>query len=42
MVDTLETAGSFGLAVLPKPSKSLKARIDFDPHRASIERLPIH
>jgi len=39
MVDTLETAGSFGLAVAPKPSKSLRARIDFDPHRASMERL---
>jgi hypothetical protein len=39
MVDTLETAGSFGLAVSPKPSKGLRARIDFDPHRASIERL---
>jgi hypothetical protein len=39
MVDTLETAGSFGLAVAPKPLKGLRTRIDFDPHRASIERL---
>jgi hypothetical protein len=39
LVDTLETAGSFGLAVSPKPSKGLRARIDFDPHRASMERL---
>jgi hypothetical protein len=39
MVDTLETAGSFGLAVSPKASKGLRARIDFDPHRASMERL---
>jgi hypothetical protein len=39
MVDTLETAGSFGLAVAPKPLKGLGTRIDFDPHRASIERL---
>jgi hypothetical protein len=39
MVDTLETAGSFGLAVAPKPSKGLRARIDFDPHSASGERL---
>jgi hypothetical protein len=39
MVDTLETAGSFGLAISPKPSKGLRARIDFDPHKASVERL---
>jgi hypothetical protein len=39
MVDTLETAASFGLAVAPKPSKALKARIDFDPHRADMKRL---
>jgi hypothetical protein len=39
MVDTLETAGSFGLAVAPKPSKALKARIDFDAYRADMKRL---
>jgi hypothetical protein len=39
MVDTLETAGSFGLAVAPKASKGLAARIDFDPHNAEIRRL---
>jgi hypothetical protein len=39
MVDTLETADSFGLAVAPKPSKGLSARIDFDAHRAGMERL---
>jgi hypothetical protein len=39
MVDTLETAGSFGLAVAPKPSKAFKARIDFDVHRADMKRL---
>jgi hypothetical protein len=39
MVDTLETAASFGLAVLPKASKGLKARIDFDAHRADMTRL---
>ncbi len=39
MVDTLETAGSFGLAVVPKASKGLKARTDFDAHRADMARL---
>jgi hypothetical protein len=39
MVDTLETAGSFGLAVVPKASKGLTARIDFDAHRAEMTRL---
>jgi hypothetical protein len=39
MVDTLETAGSFGLAVVPKASKGLTARIDFDAHRAGMTRL---
>jgi hypothetical protein len=39
MVDTLETARSFGLALAPKPSKALKARIDFDAHRADMKRL---
>jgi hypothetical protein len=39
MVDTLETAGSFGLAVAPKPSKAFKARVDFDAHRADMKQL---
>jgi hypothetical protein len=39
MVDTLETAGSFGLAVAPKPSRALKARINFDAHRADMKQL---
>jgi hypothetical protein len=42
MVDTLETAGAFGLRVKPKLSKgkaTLAADIDFDPHRAPIDRL---
>ena len=39
MVDTLETAASFGLVVAPKTSKGLTARIDFDAHRADMERL---
>jgi hypothetical protein len=39
MIDTLETAGSFGLAVSPKASKGLSARIDFDAHRADMTRL---
>jgi hypothetical protein len=39
MVDTLETAASFGLVVAPKMSKGLMARIDFDAHRADMERL---
>jgi hypothetical protein len=39
MVDTLETAASFGLVVAPKMSKGLMACIDFDAHRADMERL---
>ncbi len=39
MVDTLETASSFGLAVIPKAGKGLTARIDFDAHRADMARL---
>jgi hypothetical protein len=39
MVDTLETAGAFGLAVKPKPSQGMAARIDFDPALASLERI---
>jgi hypothetical protein len=39
MVDTLETAGSFGLVVAPKASKALGANIDFDPYKADTDRL---
>ena len=39
MVDTLETAASFGLVVAPKMSKGLATCIDFDAHRADMERL---
>jgi hypothetical protein len=39
MVDTLETAGSFGLAVVPKASKGLATRIDFDAHGVDMTRL---
>jgi hypothetical protein len=41
MIDTLETAGAFGLSVRPLLSKGagLSARIDFDPHDADVERL---
>jgi hypothetical protein len=39
MVDTLETAGSFGLAVTPKVSKGLATRINFDAHKAGMKRL---
>jgi hypothetical protein len=39
MVDTLETASSFGLAVAPKPLRALKARINFDAHRADMKQL---
>jgi hypothetical protein len=39
MVDTLEIAGSFGLVVMPKLSKGLAARIDFDVHTADMDRL---
>jgi hypothetical protein len=39
MIDTLETAGSFGLAVAPKASKGLGARVDFDAYRADMGRL---
>jgi hypothetical protein len=39
MVDTLETAGSFGLAVIPKAGNGLTARIDFDAHKADMVRL---
>jgi hypothetical protein len=41
MVDTLETAGAFGIRVRPKISKGaeLAASIDFDPHSATMERI---
>ena len=42
MVDTLETAGAFGLSVrprLPESGGNLWADIDFDPHLASMELL---
>jgi hypothetical protein len=39
MVDTLETAGSFGLAVVPQASRGLTACIDFDAHKADMTRL---
>jgi hypothetical protein len=39
MVDTLETANAFGLIVRPKLSLGLAAKIDFDPHGASLDRL---
>ena len=41
MVDTLETASGFGLSLWPKVAKGmeLSARIDFDPHRAPLDRI---
>jgi len=41
MVDTLETAGAFGLSLWPKVAKgmALAARIDFDPHHAPLDRI---
>ena len=39
MVDTLETANASGLSVRPKLSKSLAAKIDFDPHGADLDRI---
>jgi hypothetical protein len=39
MVDTLETANAFGLAVQPKLSKGMTARVDFDPLHADIDRI---
>ena len=42
MVDTLETAAAFGMSVRPnllRGSSKLSAKIDFDPHLASMERL---
>ena len=40
IVDTLETAGAFGLKVKPRRARSvLAAAIDFDPYKAGLERL---
>ncbi len=41
MVDTLETAGAFGLRARPDAAKGpdLSIRIDFDPYRAPLNRL---
>jgi hypothetical protein len=41
MVDTLETANSFGMRLRPKVRKGaeLGTDIDFDPHRADLDRL---
>jgi hypothetical protein len=41
MVDTLETAGGFGLSLRPKVGKAveLAAKIDFDPHHAPLDRI---
>jgi hypothetical protein len=41
MVDTLETARTFGLSVRPKVSKGaeLTTTIDFNPHNAPIDRI---
>jgi hypothetical protein len=39
MVDTLETAGAFGVVLAPKLSKGLITRIDFDPHDVDMDRL---
>jgi hypothetical protein len=39
MVDTLETAGAFGLVVRPKLSKGMAARIDFDPLDVGLDRI---
>jgi hypothetical protein len=43
IVDTLETAGAFGLKVKPRQSRgALAAEIDFDPYRAANMELLIH
>jgi hypothetical protein len=41
MVDTLETAGGFGITLRPKVAKGveLAAKIDFDPHQAGLDRI---
>ena len=41
IVDTLETAGAFGLSVRPRVAKGndLAAKVDFDPHHGDMDRL---
>jgi hypothetical protein len=41
MVDTLETAGGFGITLRPRVAKGgdLAAKIDFDPHQAALDRI---
>jgi hypothetical protein len=40
IVDTLETAGAFGLKVKPRRARgALAAAIDFDPYKVGMERL---
>ena len=41
MVDTLETAGAFGVSLRPKLKKGadIAAKFDFDPYRAEMERI---
>jgi len=39
MVDTLETAGAFGLSVRPRVSKGIATKIDFDAHHAEMDRI---
>jgi len=40
IVDTLETAGAFGLKVRPRRARgALAAEIDFDPYKADMDRL---
>jgi hypothetical protein len=41
MIDTLETAGAFGLRVRPKVSKGadLATAVDFDPHNTTMDRI---
>lgn len=41
IVDTLETAGAFGVRIRPRiaAGTELAANVDFDPYRSSIERL---
>jgi hypothetical protein len=39
MVDTLETAGGFGVRIGPTAADGLAAKVDFDPHTADLDRL---
>src|ERR1700676_3356443 len=40
MVDTLETAGGFGISLWPKVAKGVElAKINFDPHHAPLDRI---